>query len=196
MVGNLALHTHPANGRRSRPIAGQPSRATVGGGGTALEAGNILNVGGLCQCGNVELTARMIEEIPRGNLRVPRSEFASVWAEAERLCDEEKRGGPGGGWYAAGVACTCRWIAGASVVFNFPHGPRTQPASAPITGRTARAHEELIEAETVAAEGAALESASVFDDRPGWVGSIAATFAWAWRGSGVPPLLVRRAEAG
>lgn len=90
-------------------------------------------VGRPCDAGHVEPTARMLEDIPRGNLRVPRSEFAAVWAEAERLCDEEKRGGPGGGWYAAGVAHTCRWIAGASVVFNFPHGPRTQPASAPIT---------------------------------------------------------------
>jgi hypothetical protein len=163
--------------------------------GVAGRSVRVVVVGGLCESGNVELTARMIEEIPRGNLRVPRSEFAAVWAEAERLCDEEKRGGRDGGWYAVGVANTCRWIAGASVVFNFPHGPRTQPASAPITGRTARAHEELIEAETLAAEHTALESPNVFDDRPGWVESIATTFAWAWRGSGVPPLDVQRAQA-
>ena len=156
----------------------------------------VVRVGGLCDSENVKLTVRMIEDIPRGNLRVPRSEFAAVWAEAERLCDEEKRGGAGGGWYAVGVANTCRWVAGASVVFNFPHGPRSQPAYAPITGRTARAHEELIEAETLAAERAAIESANVFDDRPGWVESVVATFAWAWRGSGVPPLLSRRAQVG
>jgi hypothetical protein len=149
-------------------------------------------VAGPCDAGNVELTARMIEEIPRGNLRVPRSEFAAVWAEAERQCDADKRGG----WYAAGVALTCRWIAGASVVFNLPHGPQTEPAAAPITDRTARAHEELIEAETLAAERMALKTPNVFDDRPGWVEAIAATFAWAWHGSGVPPLDVRRAQAG
>jgi hypothetical protein len=98
-------------------------------------------VGRPCDAGHVEPTARMLEDIPRGNLRVPRSEFAAVWAEAERLCDEEKRGGPGGGWYAAGVAHTCRWIAGASVVFNFPHGPRTQPAVSdePCAARAQRA---------------------------------------------------------
>ena len=54
----------------------------------------------------MDVTARMIEEIPRGNLRVPRSEFAAVWAEAERLCDEARHGGPGSGWYAVGVAET------------------------------------------------------------------------------------------
>jgi hypothetical protein len=64
----------------------------------------------------MELTPRIIEAIPRKNLRVARSEFVAVWAEAERLSDEEKAGG----WYAVGVAVTCRWIAGASVVFNYP----------------------------------------------------------------------------
>ena len=85
----------------------------------------------------VELTARVIDEIPRGNLRVPRSEFVAVWAEAERLCEEQRRGGSGGGWYAVGVAHTCRWVAGATVVFNYPHGPKAEPASAPITHREA-----------------------------------------------------------
>jgi hypothetical protein len=138
----------------------------------------------------------MIEEIPRGNLRVPRSEFAAVWAEAERLCDEARRGGSGGAWYALGVAVTCRWIAGASVVFNYPRGPKSRPADAPVTGRTARAHEELIEAETLAAERLAVKGSSVFEDRPGWVEAIVATFAWVWRGSGVPPLDIRHAQAG
>jgi hypothetical protein len=152
--------------------------------------------GGSCQSEAVVITARMIEEIPPGNLRVPRSEFAAVWAEAERLCDEAKRRGAGGGWYAVGVAVTCRWIAGASVVFNYPRGPKNQPADAPVTGDTARAHEELIEAETLAAERLAAKRSSLFEDRPGWVEAIAATFAWVWRGSGVPPLDIRRAQAG
>src|SRR5262245_26859926 len=137
----------------------------------------------------------MIEEIPRGNLRVPRSEFAAVWVEAERLC-EARHSGSGGAWYAVGVARTCRWIAGASVVFEYPQGPLTSPASAPVTGRTARAHEELIEAETLAAERLAAKRSNAFEDRPGWVEAIAATFAWVWRGSGDPPLDIRHAQAG
>jgi hypothetical protein len=145
---------------------------------------------------SVELTAQIINDIPRGNLRLPRSEFVAVWAEAERLCDEEKQGGQDGGWYAVGVAETCRWIAGASVVFNYPSGPQSQPAEAPVTGRSARAHEELIEAETLAAEHLAAKRSSVFEDRAGWVAAIVATFEWAWRGSGVPPLDVRHAQAG
>jgi len=43
----------------------------------------------------VELTARVIDEIPRGNLQVPRSEFVAVWADAERLCEEQSHGGSG-----------------------------------------------------------------------------------------------------
>jgi hypothetical protein len=144
----------------------------------------------------VELTARVVDEIPRGNLRVPRSEFVAVWADAERLCEERRRGGPGGGWYAAGVAHTCRWIAGASVVFNYPHGPKTRPAAAPITHTTARAHEELIEAETLTAERAAIRNPNGIPGEPGWLEAVVATLTWVWRGSGMPPLEVRRAEAG
>jgi hypothetical protein len=153
-------------------------------------------VGRLCHSETVDLTARMIDEIPPGNLRVSRSEFAAVWAEAERLCDESKHSAMDDGWYAVGVAETCRWIAGASVVFVYPHGAQSQLADAPVTGRSARAHEELIEAETVAAERLAVKGSSVFEDRPGWVEAIVATFAWVWRGSGVPPLNVRHAQAG
>jgi hypothetical protein len=144
----------------------------------------------------VEVTARVIQEIPRGNLRVPRSEFAAVWAEAERLSDEARQGDSADVWYALGVARTCRWIAGATVVFDYPQGPRSSPASAPVSGRTARAHEELIEAETLAAERLAAKRSSVFEDRPGWVEAIVATFGWVWRGSGLPPLHIRRAQAG
>jgi hypothetical protein len=143
----------------------------------------------------VELTARVIEEIPHGNLRVPRSEFVAVWAEAERLCDE-RHGGPGGGWYAAGVVRTCRWVAGAIVVFNYPHGPQARPAAAPITHRRARAHEEVIEAETLAAERMAIRYPNGIEGRPGWLEAVVATLTWVWRGSGVPPMVIRRAEAG
>ncbi len=146
--------------------------------------------------GAVDVTTREVEAIPRENLKVPRGEFVAVWREAERLCDERKGGRPGGGWYAAGVAITCRWIATASVVFNYPHGPRSQPAFAPITQRTARAHEELIEAECLAAEREAIRHPNGIESEPGWLEAVVATLNWVWRGSGVPPLEVRPAAAG
>jgi len=83
----------------------------------------------------VDVTTREIETIPRENLKVPRGEFVAVWAEAERLLEVQKRGGEGGGWHAVGVAVTCRWIAGASVVFNYPHGPKSEPV--PLRSPTA-----------------------------------------------------------
>jgi hypothetical protein len=153
-------------------------------------------VGAACDAGHVELTARVIDEMPRGNLRVPRSEFVAVWAEAERMCEERRRLGVGGGSYEAGVARTCRWIAGATVVFNYPHGPKARPATAPITHREARAHEELLEAETLAAERMAIRHPNGIEGRPGWLEAVVATLTWAWRGSGGPPLELRRADAG
>jgi len=144
----------------------------------------------------VELSARVIDEIPRGNLRVPRSDFVAVWSEAERLNDEVKRAGATGDWYVVGVLHACRWIAGATVVVNYPHGPRARPAAAPISHRAARAHEELIEYETVAAERMAVRHPNGIDDRPGWLEAVVATLTWVWRGSDAPPLDVRRADAG
>jgi hypothetical protein len=154
-------------------------------------------VGGGCDAGVVEVTARVIDEIPRGNLLVPRSEFVAVWSEAERLCEEQRRrGSSGDAWYAVGVAHTCRWLASATVVFNYPHGPRAEPATSPITHRAARAHEELIEAELLAAELKAIRHPNGIDGRPGWLEAVEATLKWVWRGSGMPPLEVRRADAG
>jgi hypothetical protein len=144
----------------------------------------------------VQLTARVVEEIPRGNLRVPRSEFVAVWAEAERLNAEIKRRGGSDDWYSAGVLGACRWVAGATVVFNYPRGPKAEPAAAPVTRRRARAHEELIEAETLAAEQLAIRHPTGIDGRPGWLEAVVATLRWVWRGSGAPPLDVRHADAG
>ena len=143
----------------------------------------------------MELSARLIEEIPRGNLRVPRTEFVAVWAEAERQDAENTRNGTGD-WYVVGLLNTCKWVAGATVVFNYPHGPKARPAAAPITHREARAHEELIEAETVAAERMAIRHPHGIDGRPGWLEAVVATLMWVWRGSGVPPLDVGHADAG
>src|SRR6266511_3831293 len=146
--------------------------------------------------GVVDVTTREIETIPRENLKVPRGEFVAVWAEAERLLEVQKRGGEGGGWYAVGVAGTCRWIAGTSVVFNYPHGPKAQPAMAPVTHTRARAHEELIEAECLAAERQVIRHPDGIEGRPGWLEAVVATLTWVWRGSGRPPLDVRPAAAG
>jgi len=60
----------------------------------------------------------------------------------------------------------------------------------------ARAHEELIEAEVLAAERMAIRHPNGIEGRPGWLDAIAATLTWVWRGSGVLPLEIRRAEAG
>jgi len=136
--------------------------------------------------GVVDVTAREIEAIPRENLRVPRGEFVAVWREAELL----------DGWYAAAVAITCRWLAGASVVFNYPHGPRAEPAYAPATRTRRRAHEELIEAECLAADRLAIRHPAWLDGRPGWVEGVVATLHWVWRGSGAPPLDIGQAAAG
>jgi len=141
----------------------------------------------------VDVTTREVEAIPRENLRVPRDEFVAVWAEAERLCDQAR---PGEGWYVVGVAGTCRWIAGATVVFDYPHGPRARGAAAPITHRRSRSHEELIDAECLASERQAIRHPQGIEGEPGWLEAVVATLSWVWRGSGVPPLDVRPAATG
>jgi hypothetical protein len=96
----------------------------------------------------MELMARDIE---RGNLRVPLVDFARVWVAAERRADALEAAGQGD-WYLTGVQVTCRWLACSTVVFDYPHGPVRQLAHAPITRTQRLAHEELIAAETLAAE--------------------------------------------
>jgi hypothetical protein len=71
-----------------------------------------------------------------------------------------------------------------------------QLARAPLSLRSARAHEELIESETVAAERQAVRHPNGIEGEPGWLEAIVATLNWVWRGSGVPPLQVRQADAG
>src|SRR5437879_5115221 len=141
----------------------------------------------------MEMTARDIEQIPRGNLRVPRGEFAAVWVEADRLNEQNKLSGRLD-WYTAGVLHTCRWLACSAVVFNYPHGPKRQLASAPITKTQRLAHEELIEAETLAAERQSLRFPHLVEARPGWYGAVIHTLHWAWRGTSGPPLEVGRAQ--
>ncbi len=75
------------------------------------------------------------------NVRVPRAEFAAVWIAAEREVSHD--------WYALGVAMTCRWLATTAVQ---AYDGRWYQAYAPVTKQSARAYEELIEAEYLAAE--------------------------------------------
>jgi hypothetical protein len=140
----------------------------------------------------VEVAAGLIERIPSGNLRVRRADFAVIWVESERVLDQNTRTGATD-WYIAGVAVTCRWLANA--VVPGLQG-RTQPAWAPITHRTSAAHEELIEAETLAAERWVARHPDGLQGRPGWLEAILATLTWAWRGVGVPPLEIRSADVG
>ena len=134
------------------------------------------------------MTETDVARIPAANIRVPRAEFAVLWTTAEQLCDEQAGRGVTD-WYAGGVAATCEWLAAA--VFRPEHGPR-QTASSPATGRSARAYEELIEAECLAAERLLLRHPvpPTLARRPGWIDGIVATLRWAWRRSAPPPLQV------
>jgi hypothetical protein len=92
----------------------------------------------------MEMTARAVEGIPRGNLHVSRDEFVARWRLVEHLGEADPADR-----YVAGVAATCRWLARAAVP-SIPGG--WQLARAPATRRSNLAHEELIEAELLAAE--------------------------------------------
>ena len=67
-----------------------------------------------CHPESVRVTEADIARIPVANLRVPRAEFAAVWAAAEQR-DASRRDRGVTDWYARGVAATCRWLAGALV---------------------------------------------------------------------------------
>lgn len=136
----------------------------------------------------MEVTARHIEGIPRGNVRVPRTEFIAIWRVTEHLLTTKQ-----GDWYAAGVAMTCRWLA-CSVVPSVLGG--WEMPSAPVSQRSGLAHEELIASEMQAAETAALRNPRGIEGRPGWLEGIVATLRWAWAGSAAPPLELPTTNVG
>lgn len=140
----------------------------------------------------MEVTDADTARIPVGNLRVPRAEFVAVWAAAERL-DEEQGARGVSDWYAGGVVVTCRWMAVA--VVRPPSGPR-RLARSPISRRTTVAHEELIEAEFLAAELLDVRRPDLLVSRPGWCEAVRATLRWAWRHDGAPPLVLPVYAAG
>jgi hypothetical protein len=132
----------------------------------------------------VEVTEAHVARIPAGNLRVSRAEFAAVWRAAERQSREQGDLGVTD-WYSAGVALTCRWLAGA--VTTTQTG-RQMPAFAPVSSRSARAYEELIETEYLAAEQLDMLRPDLVAARRGWCEAVRATLRWAWRHEGPPPL--------
>lgn len=145
--------------------------------------------GGRVTIEGVDVTPTDIEKIPARNIRVRRAEFVALWIAAERYQEAHND------WYGAGVVMTCRWLATA------PVRPRTGSwylAYAPVTERSARAFEELIEAECLAAEKLAMRRPvhTWLANRPGWIDAVVATLNWAWRRSGRPPLTVEQTATG
>jgi len=136
----------------------------------------------------MEVTAQNVEDIPRGNLCLPRTEFVVLWRVTEHLMVKSPAD-----WYVAGVAMTCRWLACAAVP-SVLGGWKL--AWAPVTQRTGSAHEELIASELLAAETAALRNPAGVEGRPGWLEGIVATLQWAWAGSPVPPLEIPSTNVG
>ena len=124
-----------ANLTSTRPAAAEPTRL-------------LRKVSARCDPEQVRVTDSDIARIPAANIRVPPAEFAALWTTAEQLCDDQDHRGTAA-WYAGGVAATCEWLP-AAVLRPGPGPP--QAADSPATGRSARAYEELIEAECVAAE--------------------------------------------
>jgi hypothetical protein len=130
----------------------------------------------------MDVTATDISTIPAGNVRVARSDFAALWTAAER-----RLGQCPSDWSAAGVAVTCRWLAGAIV--RPATGP-AYPARSPVSRRTASAYPELIEAECLAAEKLVFRTPvpAWLQNQPGWSTAILATLNWAWRREGCAPI--------
>ena len=135
----------------------------------------------------MEVTDADVAAIPARNVRVPASEFVAVWRAASNGDHHDASRG-GEGWYAAGVAATCRWLATAPS--RLANG-LTDSTPAPATRRTAMAYEELIEAEWLAAARLEETRPHLARSRPGWCEGVRATLRWAWRRQGPPPLEVQ-----
>jgi hypothetical protein len=142
----------------------------------------------------VELFGSDLDRIPAENLRVPVLEFARVWVSAEEQHDEKLRLRIPD-WYGAGVVVTCRWLARATVR---PVDGRRHMAYSPVTHRCELAVPERIQAELIAADRLDLlrPTPAWLAERPGWSRAICVTLKWAWRGSGVRPVIVEPAAAG
>jgi hypothetical protein len=136
----------------------------------------------------MEVTAGAVEDIPGGNLHVSRTDFVALWRLVEHLGETSPAD-----WYVAGVRATCRWLACAAVP-SIVGG--WELARAPATRRSRLAHEELIEAERLAAEVQLLRHPGGIQGRPGWLEGIVATLRWAWAGTSAAPLELPSTNAG
>lgn len=132
------------------------------------------------------VTAAQVARIPAGNLRVPREDFAAVWAAAEQRAEVQSARGVLD-WYAAAVVATCEWMA---CTLCRPSWGRPYPAEAPATQTRASAYEELIEAEYLAAERFEEITPRRAQLQPGWGDGARATLRWAWRHQGPAPFEV------
>jgi hypothetical protein len=134
----------------------------------------------------VELRRSDVAGIPAGNIRVPQDEFVAVWRTASTRAEEQGAQGATD-WYVVAVAVTCRWLATA------PMRPKTgahRLTRSPATKRARVAHEELIEAEYLAAETLEQRRPDMVEHEPGWCEGVRATLRWAWRRSGPRPVEV------
>jgi hypothetical protein len=138
----------------------------------------------------MELTGRDFDKIQQRNLRVPVVDFARLWLAAEQQYDQDKT------WANFGVIQTCRWLAGATV--RPPDDAPWHLAYAPVTHRTGLPYEEVIEAETFAAEKLLFRDPVPLrvTNQPGWLPAVHKTLLWAWRRSGIPPIDVHAHTQG
>lgn len=135
----------------------------------------------------MELRGSDLDRIPRTNLHVPVAEFARLWVAVEAHQDAQRDRGVVD-WYGEGVRATCRWIARA--VIRPSGGRRGHLAYSPVTETQRHAYEELIQAESLAADLLDMRRPRPrwLLERPGWSEAIVATLDWTWRGSGRPPV--------
>lgn len=135
-------------------------------------------VGPSRQAGAMEVSARCVGRVPAENLCMARGAFAAVWAAAEHGATT------GDTDFLAGVALTCRWLAGAAALSSITG--RVEMPRSPIRGRELRAEPETIAEECAAA---AVEAARVKEPgRAAYVRGVLATLDWTWNGTGRPPL--------
>jgi hypothetical protein len=141
----------------------------------------------------MKLMGRDFDRIRREHLRgVKVTEFAHLWWQAEQRGDELGAEDQVD-WYLVGVIAACRWIANAWIPYASPtDGRNGEMAKTPLTLKSAWVIEELIEEETMYAER--LVGRWEWPGRPGYVEGVAATFAWTWRRSGLPPIQVEQAH--
>jgi hypothetical protein len=102
-----------------------------------------------------------------------------VW----RAASEHDENGAGG-WYAAAVATTCRWLATAPARVS---GGTAGMLSSPATRRAGIPYEELIEAEYLEALILEQRRPRLAQSRPGWCDGVRDTLRWAWRREGPAP---------